>query len=250
LCCRPALEPVDLFSFTSTALAARWRRSPCCCPLSYVSAFPKSRRAGHRIAHTHHRPTNASSAPLRHLPVTGTRLSFLRFFQETSNTVFVLRDVADSVYNPLSSECHLSRKSYMWRERSGARCAHRGNTLDRPVKAVVVRGSWYYFGRSGGMTYLDFLSIVGCVCVCLSFLLLSSKLSLECLFFHVNQGGDQKVAPQVTLYEPHTTEESLRRRRSGRHSQALPDHAGQCFHHIRGSVSRGTSPEAHCCTLV
>ena len=138
MCCRPALEPVDLFSFTSTALAARWRRSPCCCPLSYVSAFPKSRRAGHRIAHTHHRPTNASSAPLRHLPVTGTPLSFLRFFQETSNTVFVLRDVADSVYNPLSRECHLSRKSY------------RGNTLDRPVKAVVVRGSWYYLGRVAG----------------------------------------------------------------------------------------------------
>jgi hypothetical protein len=57
-----------------------------------------------------------------------------------------------------------------------------------------------------------------CVCVCVvSFLLLSFKLSLGCLFrpHHVNQGGVQKITPQVTLYESHTTEESLRRRRSG-----------------------------------
>ena len=44
---------------------------------------------------------------------------------------------------------------------------------------------------------------------------------------HVNQGGVQKATPQVTLYEPHTAEESLRRRRSGRNSQVLPGHPGQ-----------------------
>ncbi len=32
---------------------------------------------------------------------------------------------------------------------------------------------------------------------------------------------------QVTLYESHTVEESLRRRRSGRNSQVLSGHAGQ-----------------------
>ncbi len=36
-----------------------------------------------------------------------------------------------------------------------------------------------------------------------------------------------KATPQVTLYEPHTAEESLRRRRSARNSQVLPDHPGQ-----------------------
>ena len=47
-----------------------------------------------------------------------------------------------------------------------------------------------------------------------------------CLFspHHVNQGGVQKATPQVTLYEPHTAEESLRRCRSGRNSQVLPGH--------------------------
>ena len=44
---------------------------------------------------------------------------------------------------------------------------------------------------------------------------------------HVNQGGVQKATPQVTLYETHTAEESLRRCRSGRHSQVLSVHAGQ-----------------------
>jgi hypothetical protein len=67
------------------------------------------------------------------------------------------------------------------------------------------------------------------VCVCVSFLLLCFKLSSGCLFIphHVNQGGVQKVTPQVTLHEPHTAEESLKRRRSGRHSQVLPGHADQ-----------------------
>ncbi len=60
--------------------------------------------------------------------------------------------------------------------------------------------------------------------MCVSFLLLSFKLGSGCLFspHHVNQGGVQKVTPQVTVYEPHTAEESLRRRRSGMHSQLLP----------------------------
>ena len=39
---------------------------------------------------------------------------------------------------------------------------------------------------------------------------------------HVNQGGVQKATPQVTLYKPHTAEESFRRHRAGRHSQVLP----------------------------
>jgi hypothetical protein len=65
--------------------------------------------------------------------------------------------------------------------------------------------------------------------VCVSFQLLSFKLSSGCLFspHHVNQGDVQKPTPQVTLYEPHTAEESLRRLRSGRNSQVLPDHAGK-----------------------
>jgi hypothetical protein len=59
--------------------------------------------------------------------------------------------------------------------------------------------------------------------------LLTFKLSSGYLFspHHVNQGAVQKPTPQVTLYEPHTAEESLRRRRSGRNSQVLPGHPGQ-----------------------
>ena len=71
-----------------------------------------------------------------------------------------------------------------------------------------------------------------CVCVCVSLQLLSFKLSSGYLFspHHVNQGdvpAPEKPTPQVTLYEPHTAEESLRRRRSGRNSQVLTDHPGQ-----------------------
>ena len=52
-----------------------------------------------------------------------------------------------------------------------------------------------------------------CVCVCVSFLLPSFKLSLGCLFspHHVNQGGVQKTTPLVTLYKPDTAKESLKR---------------------------------------
>jgi hypothetical protein len=102
------------------------------------------------------------------------------------------------------------------------------------------------------------------VSVCVSFLLISFKLSSGCLFspHHDNQGGVQKATPQVTLYEPHTAEESLRRCRSGRNSKEFPHLVRMdrcclvirtrwgnsdtcCFHHMRGSVSWGT-----CCTLV
>jgi hypothetical protein len=64
-----------------------------------------------------------------------------------------------------------------------------------------------------------------CVCVCMSFQLLSFKLSSGYLFspHHVNQGVVQKPTPQVTLYESHTTEESLRRHRSDRNSQLMSD---------------------------
>ena len=68
-----------------------------------------------------------------------------------------------------------------------------------------------------------------CVCVCVSLQLISFKLSSGYLFspHHVNQGAVQKPTPSVTLYEPHTPEESLRRHRSGRNSQVLPGHPGQ-----------------------
>jgi hypothetical protein len=67
------------------------------------------------------------------------------------------------------------------------------------------------------------------VLVIVDFLLLSFKLILGCVFslHHVNQGGVQKTTPEVTLYKPDTAKESLRRHRAGRHSQVLPDHAGQ-----------------------
>ncbi len=71
--------------------------------------------------------------------------------------------------------------------------------------------------------------------MCLSLLLLSFKLSLGRVFrphhCDVNQGGIQKVTPEVTLYEPrtaeHSAEVSLRRRRSGRYSKVLPGHADE-----------------------
>jgi hypothetical protein len=65
--------------------------------------------------------------------------------------------------------------------------------------------------------------------VCVSFQLLSFKLSSGYLFspHHVNQGAVQKPTTDVTLYEAHTAEEFLRRRRSGRNSQVLSGHAGQ-----------------------
>ena len=52
---------------------------------------------------------------------------------------------------------------------------------------------------------------------------------LRCLFspHQVNHGGVQKAPAQVSLYKSHTTEESLRRRRSGWYCQVLSSHLGQ-----------------------
>jgi hypothetical protein len=46
---------------------------------------------------------------------------------------------------------------------------------------------------------------------------------LRCLFspHHVNHGGVQKAPAKVSLYKSHTTEEPLRRRRSGRYCRVL-----------------------------
>ena len=85
-----------------------------------------------------------------------------------------------------------------------------------------------------------------CVCVSVSFLFLPFKLILGCLFIPhlVNQGGVQMVTPQVTLYESHTSEESLRRREvvdTVRYCLTIRTNRGNsctwCFQHIRGSVS-------------
>ncbi len=43
----------------------------------------------------------------------------------------------------------------------------------------------------------------------------------------VNHGGVQKDPTQVSLFKSHTTEEPLRRRRSGRYCQVLSSHSGQ-----------------------
>ena len=70
-----------------------------------------------------------------------------------------------------------------------------------------------------------------CVCgVCVSSLFISWKMiDLRCLFspHQVNHGGVQKAPAQVSLYKSHTTEEPLRRRRSGRYCQVLSSHSGQ-----------------------
>ena len=74
-----------------------------------------------------------------------------------------------------------------------------------------------------------------CVCVCVSLQLISFKLSSGYLFspHHVNQGGVQKATPQVTLYEPHTAEESLRRHRvavSARYCLAMRAQVRELLH--------------------
>ena len=52
---------------------------------------------------------------------------------------------------------------------------------------------------------------------------------LRCLFsaHQINHGGVWKAPAQVSLYKSHTTEEPLRRRRSGRYCQVLSSHSGQ-----------------------
>jgi hypothetical protein len=59
-------------------------------------------------------------------------------------------------------------------------------------------------------------------CVCVLFVDLFQD-DLRCLFrpHQVNHGGVQKAPAQVSLYKSHTTEEPLRRRRSGRYYQVL-----------------------------
>jgi hypothetical protein len=66
------------------------------------------------------------------------------------------------------------------------------------------------------------------VCVCVLFVDLFQD-DLRCLLnpHQVNHGGVQKAPAQVNLYKSHTTEESLRRRRSGRYCQVLSSHSGQ-----------------------
>jgi hypothetical protein len=66
------------------------------------------------------------------------------------------------------------------------------------------------------------------VCVCHSSFSLSSWVQGACLAHITSIKVLSRSLPRkVTLYEPHTAEESLRRRRSGRNSQVLPGHPGQ-----------------------
>jgi hypothetical protein len=68
-----------------------------------------------------------------------------------------------------------------------------------------------------------------CVCgVCVLFVDLFQD-DLRCLFspHQVNHGGVQKPPAEVSVYKSHTTEEPLRRRRSGRYCQVLSIHSGQ-----------------------
>jgi hypothetical protein len=75
-----------------------------------------------------------------------------------------------------------------------------------------------------------------CVCVCVCVCHYSKfKLSSRCWFspHHINQGGVQRVTPQVTLYEPHTAEESLRRHRvavSARYCLAMRAQVRELLH--------------------
>ena len=65
---------------------------------------------------------------------------------------------------------------------------------------------------------------VVCVCVLLVDLF---QHDLRCLFspHQVNHGVVQKPPVQVSLYKSHTTEEHLRRLRSGRYRQVLSSHS-------------------------
>ncbi len=65
-------------------------------------------------------------------------------------------------------------------------------------------------------------------CVCVLFVDLFQD-DLRCLFSpnQVNHGGVQKPPAEVSVYKSHTTEEPLRRRRSGRYCQVLSIHSGQ-----------------------
>ncbi len=67
------------------------------------------------------------------------------------------------------------------------------------------------------------------VCVCVLFVDLFQD-DLTCVFNpHHNHGGVQKAPVQVSLYKSHTTEESLRRRGSGRYCQVLSSPSDQVW---------------------
>ncbi len=68
---------------------------------------------------------------------------------------------------------------------------------------------------------LEVGSVFVCVCVCVLWL---DSMILRCLIspHQVNHDGVQNASTQVSLYKSHTTEESLRRHKSGRYSQVLP----------------------------
>ena len=66
---------------------------------------------------------------------------FYDYFEKRPIPYLFFGDVADSIYNSLSSDCHLSSISHNCRARSRAACAH-GNSLDRPSS---MRGSWEFF---------------------------------------------------------------------------------------------------------
>ncbi len=94
-------------------------------------------------------------------------------------------------------------------------------------------------------------------CVCVLFVhLLEDDLRYLFIPHQVNHGGVQKAPPQVSLYKSHTTEESLRRRRSGRYCQVLSRHSDQVGKllmmmlppHQRVCVSRW-APVGLACTL-
>ncbi len=88
-----------------------------------------------------------------------------------------------------------------------------------------------------------YVSVSECVCV-IPVDLFQVEFRSGYLFspHHVNQGGVQKDTPKVTLYETHTTEESLSRRRSGRYSQVLADLDGSS----EGILARAVSTTSDC----
>ncbi len=82
-------------------------------------------------------------------------------------------------------------------------------------------------GKVGsGMWCVKFNSVVVCVCVLFVHLL---EDDLRYLFstHQVNHGDAQKAPTQVSLYKSHTTEEPLRRLRSGSYCQVLSIHSDQ-----------------------
>jgi hypothetical protein len=79
-----------------------------------------------------------------------------------------------------------------------------------------------------GLSVSEYVVCVCVWCVCVLFVHLFQD-DLRCLLrpHQVNHGGVQKPPPEVSLYKSHTTEEPLRRVRSGRYCQVLSSHSGQ-----------------------